>query len=146
MSNNHDCAYTNDGLRCPRLGVFCDSSRPETGKAAWWCNHHIRLINRGRTYHDKQLLIAMMDDVRDGRMPRGSTRIARPTDALLQAELGRLDLRRRHQESQSDFIERCKAKQKASPCSYGNASRRQLEQTLLLAGEDPSDALDGLSW
>lgn len=144
MDTDHFCAYGIDGLRCPRLGIFHDSTKPETGKSRWWCNVHILLINRGHTHADKQRLIAMMDDVRDSHMPRGSTRVARPTDALFEAELERLDLHRAPEESKDAFIARCKAKQKGDRRAFGQHGQRQLAQELLLAGEDPSDALNDM--
>lgn len=145
MANDHGCAYVVDGLRCPRLGIFCDSSRVDPATARWWCNLHRHVRNRGTKHADKQLLIAVMDDVREGRMPRGSTMIARPVDDVFQRELERLDLHRGVDESRPEFIARCKAKMKRLNLrmdSDRDAQRRRQALELLEAGEDPSDAMD----
>lgn len=141
MAIDHYCAYNHDGLRCPRLGIFCESAHPNPKSTKWWCNYHIGLGNRGHDYADKQRLLAIMDDVREGRMPRGSSAVRRSTDALLEQELARLDLSRARGESRDAFVQRCRAKRKPMNLRMDRSrADREMARALLELGEDPDVA------
>lgn len=141
---DHSCEYEHDGSRCRKMGIYTTSTKCD-GKERWYCAYHREPGHRGHEYADGRMLQAINEDVASGVQGRGSTKVARETDALVEAEMARLGLSRGAGEAKVDFVARCLALASSRP--IGGVPRplalpHQEREMLLAAGEDPDVGLD----